>query len=292
RSRDPSYDYVAFRLLLPLLLAPTTDDQPVAGLVRPAGAALRLTLRVHRVATARGLALTTTVRVVDRVHRDTADRRTLALPTVPAGLADADVGLLGVPHLADGGPAAHVDHAHLAGRHAQGGVVAFLGEQLDLRPGAPRQLGAAPRTQLHRVDEGTGRDVAERQAVARLDVRRGTVLDQVPLLEPDGREDVALLAVGVVEQRDPGGPVRVVLDVRDLRRDPVLVVAAEVDDPVGALVSASLVPGGDPAVVVTAALAVEGGKQRLLGPAAGDVGEVRDARAATARGRRLVLTDA
>ena len=68
------------------------------------------------------------------------------------------------------------------------------------------------------------------------------------------RDDVALLAVGVVQQRDPGGAVGVVLDVRDLGRDAVLVVATEVDDAVGALVAAALVPGGDPALVVAAAL--------------------------------------
>src|SRR5215468_5631700 len=50
---------------------PSTNDQLVARLVLLAGTALRLTLRVHRVATTGGLTLTTTVRVVDRVHGHT-----------------------------------------------------------------------------------------------------------------------------------------------------------------------------------------------------------------------------
>src|SRR6266480_714799 len=69
----------------------TPDDQLVAGLVGFAGTALGLALRVDRVATTGGLALTTTVRVVDRVHRDTADARALALPAHPAGLTPVDV---------------------------------------------------------------------------------------------------------------------------------------------------------------------------------------------------------
>ena len=69
-----------------------------------------------------------------------------------------------------------------------------------------------------------------------------------PCLQPVRRDDVALLAVGVVQQRDPRGAVGVVLDVRDLGRHAVLVVATEVDDAVGALVAAALVAGGDPAV--------------------------------------------
>src|SRR4030095_17067949 len=96
-----------------LVGAPAAHDQGVTGLAL-ARTALRLALRVHRVATTGGLSLTTTVRVVDRVHGDTADGRALALPAHPAGLAPVDVGLLGVAHLADGRAAAHVDGADLA----------------------------------------------------------------------------------------------------------------------------------------------------------------------------------
>src|SRR4051812_18309658 len=59
---------------------PATDDHAVARLTLATGATLGLALRVDRVATTGRLALTTTVRVVDRVHRDTADGRALALP--------------------------------------------------------------------------------------------------------------------------------------------------------------------------------------------------------------------
>ena len=111
---------------------------------------------------------------------------------------------------------------------------------------------------------GTGRDVAQRQVVAGLDVGVGAGLDHVALRQTLRRNDVALLAVEVVQQRDVGGAVRVVLDVRDLGVDAVLVVATEVDHAVGALVATALVPGGDAAVRVTTALAVQRTNQRLL----------------------------
>src|ERR1700733_8731728 len=87
---------------LPLVLAAAAADQPVTGLVLMAGAALRLAPRADRVATARALALATAMRVVDRVHGDATDRRTLALPTVTARLAELDVAVLGVADFADG----------------------------------------------------------------------------------------------------------------------------------------------------------------------------------------------
>ena len=120
--------------------------------------------------------------------------------------------------------------------------------------GRAGDLGAAAGTQLDAVDRRTDRDVAQRQVVARLDVGGRAGLDRGALAQVLRRDDVALLAVGVVQQRDPGGAVRVVLDVRDLGRHAVLVVATEVDDAVGALVATTLVTGGDPALVVAAAL--------------------------------------
>src|SRR5207248_409631 len=133
------------------------------------------------------------------------------------------------------------------GRHTQRGVLALLGQQLGAGAGRTGQLGATTGPQLDRVHDRTGRDVAQRQAVARLDVGGRTVLDLVALLHTGRAEDVALLPVGVVQQRDARGAVGVVLDVRDLGRHAVFVGAPEVDHSVRPLVAAALVPGGDTA---------------------------------------------
>src|ERR1700748_2016021 len=114
---------------LPLVLAAAAADQPVTGLVLMAGAAFRLTPRADRVATTGGLALTTTVRVVDRVHGDTADGRADALPAHAARPAPVDVRLLGVADLADRRAAARVDVADLARGEAQLGVGAVLRDE-------------------------------------------------------------------------------------------------------------------------------------------------------------------
>src|SRR5262245_38108883 len=64
--------------------AAPSDDHLVGLLALLAGAALGLAPRRDRVATTRALALATTERVVDRVHRDTARVRALALPPIAA----------------------------------------------------------------------------------------------------------------------------------------------------------------------------------------------------------------
>src|SRR5699024_5475670 len=118
-----------------------------------------------------------------------------------------------------------------------------------------------------------------------------TGLHRGALLQPVRGDDVALLAVPVVQQRDAGSAVRVVLDVGDLRRDAVLVVATEVDHPVGLLVAATDVAGGDPAAVVATAGPLVRCQQRLLRGGSGHLLEVGNRGAATTGCCRLVLAD-
>src|SRR3954464_10983016 len=142
--------------LLSALLAGTAaaDGHRVARLVRAAGAALGLTPRAHRVATAGRLALATAVRVVDGVPRHTAHRRALALPAHAAGLAPVDVGLLRIADLADRGTAADVDVADLTGRHAQLRVRTVLRDQLHRRTRRAGDLRPATGPQLDGVHHG------------------------------------------------------------------------------------------------------------------------------------------
>src|SRR5918998_2602216 len=259
------------------LLASTaaTDDQLVAGLTTP-GTAFGLARRVHRVTPTGGFALTATVRVIDRVHHHTANRGSLALPAHPAGLAPVDVALFGVSDLTHRGATPDIDIADLAGRHPQLAVGTVFGHQLNPRPSRAGDLRAATGTELDRVHHRADRDIAQRQVVARLDVGLGAVLHHVTLTQFLRGDDVSLLTVDVVQQRDPGGTVRVVLDVRDLGRHAVLVCPPEIDEAVSALVPATLVAGRDPAVDVASAPAVQGTDQRLLRVTPGDLGEVGD----------------
>src|SRR5690606_36054007 len=171
----------------------TTANDHAVGRLAAASTPFRLAVRVHRVTATGGTALTTTVRVVHRVHHDTADARALAAPPVAAGLAPVDVGVVGVADLTDRGPVAHVHVPDLAGRHAQLRARALLGHQLHAGARGPGDLGAATRAQLDGVHHRADRDVAQRQVVARLDVRGRAGLHHVALLEPVRRDDVALL---------------------------------------------------------------------------------------------------
>ena len=236
------------------------------------------------------LALAAAVRMVDRVHNRTADRGTNAHPALAAGLADLDVGVLGVAHLADGGAAGDEHAAHLGRGHAQDGVVALLAHELDGSAGGTGDSGTLTRLQLHVVDQRTDGDIRQRQSVARLDVGFRTGDHDVADLQALRMDDVALLAINVVQKSDTGRAVGIVLDGGNLGGHAVL-VALEVDDAVALLVAAALVTGGDAAIAVATGLLRLRGQKRLLRLGRGDLREVGDRLETSAGARRLVLFD-
>src|SRR6185437_7024822 len=266
------------------------DDVLAARLLLVPGAEAqgRLAPRRDRVA-ALVLPLAAAVRVVDGVHHGAAHGRALAQPARAAGLA-AGLDLVGdVAELADGG-AAPLGHApHLAGREPQQRLPALLGDQLGGGAGGAGHLAALAGAQLDVVHRRARRHRPQRHGVARADVDGGAGLDRLADAQPDGREDVALLAVGVVQERDPGRPVGVVLDRVHLRRHAVL-EPLEVDQAVAALVAAAAVAGRDAAVDVAAAGLVQRREQRPLRLRGGELLEVRHGHEPAPVGRWLELS--
>ena len=117
--------------------------------------------------TTRGLvlALATAVGMVDRVHDGTANSRTDALPAVTASLADLDVGMLCIAHLADGGTAGQKHATHFGGGHTQDCVLALLAHELDGGAGGASNCGALAGLELDGMDQRADGDRG--QAAAR-----------------------------------------------------------------------------------------------------------------------------
>src|SRR3954467_12294746 len=275
-----------------LAAAPPADDVAV-GLLALAARAVpdgrHAPGGLRMVAERRG-ALAAAVRVVDRIHGRAARLRAHAHVALAAGLADRDVLVVGVADHADGRAALRADHAHLARGQAQRGVVGLLGHQLDARARGTAELAAAAGLHLDVVHERAHRDVREGQRVAYRDVGTWAGFHEHAHAKAVRREDVRLRAVEVVQQRDVGGAVRVVLDRGDLRRHAVL-AALEVDLAVEALGAAAAVARGLAAVGVAPAGLGQALDEALLGLGLRDLREVRIGDEAPARRRGLGLAD-
>src|SRR5205807_8272082 len=92
-------------------------------------------------------------------------------------------------------------------------------------------------------------DKPERQSVAGDDVGFRPRNHCLPDLQTERRNNVTLLTIGIIEQRDVGRAVRVIFDGGDFGRNARL-VALEIDNAILALVAAAATPHGDVAVVV------------------------------------------
>src|SRR5680860_470027 len=281
-------------LLPPTLLAApaATDDVTVGLLALLAGAVAQ---RGHapgrdRVAARRGGALAAAVRVVDGVHRRAAGLGAATLVARAPGLAQLDVLVLGVADRADRRPALGTHHAHLPRGQAQRGVVALLRDQLDR--GARREANMAPAAGRHLlvVPRGALGDAGQRQAAARLDLGAGARLHRGTHAQASRGQDVGLVAVGVVDQRDVGAAVGVVLDRCHAGGHAVL-APLEVDLAVPALGPAAAVARGDAPMDVAPAGLRDPLHQRLLGVLLGHLGAVGVGGEPAAGAGGLVLSD-
>src|SRR5215470_4848909 len=189
-------------------------------------------------ATALAFALAATHRVIDWVHDHAAHGRATPLPARAAGLAADHVHVIDVADLADRGKAGFLDLPDFAGRHFDKRVAALaIVQDRDLACAA-RNLAAVARTKLDVVNVRAERNDAERKRVAdfrrRVWSRHHFRADR----QADRPEDVALLAVGVLDQRNARGAVRIVLDA-DHGRFNAVFLALEINDAIAALVAAA-----------------------------------------------------
>ena len=202
--------------------------------------------------TSRGTAFTTTMRVVDRVHRHAANGRANTTPARSTGFTQRTQAVLGVRDFAQGRTALSQDFTHFTGAQTQGYVRTFTRDQLGGSASGASDLSAFTRLQLDTMNSATHRDVAQRHAVACLDRRTDTGDQLVTCSNALGGDDVATLAVCILQQSDVCSAVRIVFDAFNDGRDAIL-VATEVDQTVVLLVTTTDMTGGDTTVVVTAA---------------------------------------
>ena len=190
--------------------------------------------------------------------------------------------MLDVGDLADGGEAGGQHLADFTGGHTQQGVLAFLGHELGIGASGAAELTAATGVQFDIVQHRTHRNAGHGKRVAGLDVGLFAGHDHVALLHTQGCKDIAFFTVGIVQQRDASGTVRVVLDMGDSGRD-IELVALEVDDTIQALHATAATAAGDTTMVVTTSLFGETFRKGFLRRGSGDFLKVGNRLEATAR---------
>lgn len=89
------------------------------------------------------------------------------------------------------------------------------------------------------MNDGTERNVGERQAVADFDIGFWSAYDLVANLQSLRSEDVAFFAICIVQQSDTAGTVRIVFDRSNSCRN-VIFISLEIDQSVLTFTTAAL----------------------------------------------------
>ena len=161
---------------------------------------------------------TTAVRMVDRIHGDTADRRTHTPPSLRAGFAQFAQVVFAMTDLTDGRPTVDVNFSHLAGAQMNRRVCAFPSSQLRRTASGTNQLSPFTRLHFDIVHLRANRNALQWQRITGLDRSILAAHDRCAFDNTLGRQDITPFTVNVLDQRDMRTPIRVILKAFDNAR--------------------------------------------------------------------------
>src|SRR5215469_1994689 len=206
---------------------------------------------------------TAAVRMIHRIHRHASHRWPTTMPPRPTRFAVRHVLMIQISELPDGRHAIHRKLPSLTRRQLHQSDLAFLAQKLRRAARGPHELSAFSGRKLQIMDHRPRRNMPDRQRVSRQNVRSLAVLHRHTHFQPHRMQNVTLLPVGIVQQRNARRTVRVVFNRGNLRRDARL-VATIVDHSILLLMPAASVPNRDFAVRVPPARSLLRLDQRLL----------------------------
>src|SRR6266516_5785413 len=260
-------------------------------------------LVVTRLVTKRGLApgrlrlasdwrssLTTTMRMVARVHHRSTNGRATTHVTRTPGLTDALILMVNIAYLPDGRHAEDVHVTLLTRRQTQQRVVPFFRHQLRADACAAHNLTAATTLQLYVVNGCAGRYVFQWQGITWLDVCFRSGHHLISDLQAHRCQNVTLLAIQVMQEGDARRTVRIIFD----RRHPgwnAQLVALEIDQAISTLGTTTTRARCDLSRIVAPGMLFQPNGQRFLWPCFGNLLECRNRHAATPSIRWSILSN-
>jgi hypothetical protein len=160
--------------------------------------------------------------------------------------------MLDVPDLADSRTTIEMHQSNFARRQPNLAPGALLRHQLSANAGGPRQLRPRSNLGLDTMDRRPQRDRSQGQAVAWLDIRTSGRDHRLTVRQANWAKNEALFSIDVAQQRDPGAPIRIVLNALYLRRNAHF-VTPKIDNSELPLVSAAPKAGRNASKMISAA---------------------------------------
>jgi len=214
--------------------------------------------------TAFSTTFTTAVRVINRIHRSTANMRTSPQPSLSPSFAEHNIHVVRVADLTDRRLARRRDTPNLTAWQRDLCPISFTSHQRRTCSSTAAKHATATSLQLDIMNRSSKRNILERQRVPNRRGRLWARHHRVASLQSVGSNDISLFAISVVKQRDPSTAIRIVLNRVHTRGNTVF-VSQKVNNPIATLMTAaSMASRRAPLIVATASL-LDRAQQRLLG---------------------------
>src|SRR3989338_9094829 len=137
-----------------------------------------------------GSSLAAAVRVIDRVHRSAADKRSPSQMKLTPRFANHDILMFHISDLPDRSATIEADHPDFSGRKTHMGIVSLAPDDLGRHTGRANQFSAGADFQFEIMNFGTDRNILERQAVAGDDIDGLTRFYRLAHFQPDRCQNV------------------------------------------------------------------------------------------------------
>jgi hypothetical protein len=199
----------------------------------------------------------------DRIHRIAAHMGSATHMSLPPGLTDTYVLVIGVTEPAECRPAFLAKHPHFATRQNDGDPITLFCHDSRSVSGAPYELSALSGRHLYIMNLQSGGYRFQRHRITNLGLTTGTASYPAPHSYTLRSQYVPFFTVGVVQQGYKAISVRVVLNCCHLCGDAIF-VTLEVNNTVNSSCPAASEPGSSDAVMVSAAALLYPLAKRLL----------------------------
>jgi len=161
--------------------------------------------------------------------------------------------MIQVTHFTNGGQALLTDKAHFARGQTHLGVLAFFRHQLRRRASRASDLPTFARLHFNIVDQRTHRNVRNRQGVTGSNFSPGAGDHRIAHFQRQRGNNVAAFAIGIIQQRNARGAIRIVFNRCNLGWN-IQFVAFEIDDPVMSAAAATPMAHGNAAMHIAPAV--------------------------------------
>jgi hypothetical protein len=227
------------------------------------------------------------------IHRGTSNSRTLALPAVSSSFTNHDTAVLGISKYTDRRTTTAGNSTNFTTRQSHLSPAAIASVQRRSNTGTSTQLAATSRLHLNIVNHGAQRNSAQWHAVAYNRLNRLATFNFRTGCKSFWCENVSLLTIRVLNQRNSAASVRIVLNVSN-RTNNAVFVSLKVNLSIKALMPTPTMPCGDLTLIVATTLFLIAGSQLLLGSLllVSDFTEVTDRRPSATWSYWLVKSNA